>query len=251
MLVALDSELDGTLADGLGDLGDLGNVSVEQLQHSLRNLAQASGWPSANPGNVTGSVNPQTVMAVTAVLSKLSGKISGSVQKALQIALPLATMNSTLMGAAKTAIRQYAQYLSAGVRGLTALYARSSAPPMPPAPTFQPPTGMLMPGLGPYSSPSAKLPATAIQARTKDGLFRVAIPSMIASGLGGPSMDLGASYQELPVRMKMAPGVPLVSVGDFEDKTGTTPLYKKPWFIAAIGGGVVVLGGGTYLIMRK
>jgi hypothetical protein len=251
MLIAAEVSPDVELVGhGLG-----GTAAVEQLQQSLKALSQAAGWPAVNPGSATGSVNNQTVSAVTAVIGHLGGKINSTVQKALQMALVIASTNTTAMAAAKDAIATNASYISNAVRGLAAAYTVSKKPPAAPKPPLQPSAPFMPLMTAQYAKPAAPVPAAAkslaIQARSaKTGLWRVAVPESLAAGLGGPAMSLGAAYHELPARATMEPGVRVVSESELEKKTGAAPIYKKPWFWAALGGGALVLGGGIWFLRR-
>lgn len=241
------------VGDGFGDFG--GSAQVEQLQRSLQGLAMAAGWPAVNPGTITGSVTPQTVMAVSQVIANLGGKVSSKVKTALQIGLAVASTNASAMAAAKKLVEQYAGYVNPGVVALTAKYTLASKPAPPPPPPPAPaklPAFFMTAQRATFTPATVKgaLPAGAIQTRSKSGLFRVAVPAGTAAGLGGPSMSLGADFQELPPRTSAATGARFVSEGEFDKETGQQPFYKKPLYWAIVGG-VVVTGGGAWYLLRK
>ena len=253
MLIAADLSPNVQLVgSGLG-----GASAISALQQALTGLAIGAGWPAANPGGVTGSITPQTVSAVTAVVANLGGKIDGKIKTAIQVASALASVNVQAMGALKTAISSYAPYLTPAIIALSLKYTKSPvAPPMPAAPpsnatlhnTF---FTSMVPGLKFHAaSTTGNLPAGSIQTRSKNGMYRVAAPSGIASQLGGPSVSLGAAFQELPSRTTPVPNVRFVSEPEFEKDTGTRPFYKKPLYWGGLAAGVAVLGGGAYWMTR-
>jgi hypothetical protein len=251
---------------GLGELA--GVAEVQGLQQALTGLAMAAGWPAANPGAVTGSVTPQTVMAVGAVVSNLGGKIDDKIKTALQVGLALAASSTTAMGAAKNLVSQYAGYLRPAVLALTAKYTKSSAPPVPPVPpsSATPTPSMfttaqfkaaMAKGVATAQAQvkaraaAAKFPPGSIQTQSKTGLFRVAVPSGSAGQLGGPNLSLGAAFQELPPRTTAAPNVRFVSESQFEKETDPRPFYKKPRVLGGIAAGVAILGGGAWYLTRR
>ena len=235
---------------------DLGGASaISALQQALTGLAIGAGWPAANPGGVTGSITPQTVSAVTAVVANLGGKIDGKIKTAIQVASALANVNVQAMSSLKTAISSYAPYLTPAIIALSLKYTNSPVtPPIPPGPPMYV-NPLFINKLVPMESRAAattgSLPAGAIQARSKDGMYRVAVPAGIASQLGGPSASLGAAFQELPSRANPAPNVRFVSETEFEKNTGTRPFYKKPLYWGGLAAGVAVLGGGAYWMTRS
>lgn len=215
----------------------------------------AAGWPAADPGVISGTVTPQTVTAVASVVANLSGKlISSSVKTAIQMATAAASFSTTAMSVAQSAIAQYAAYLIPAVFALTAKYTRATAPPAVPPPRVQPQQLTTFARLwspSPGTTSTKALPAGSIQARTPAGLYRVAVPSATAAGLGGPSASLGAApFFEVASRSTAAPGAILVSEKDFDKKTGDVPFWKKPTYWAIVGGVVVVVGGGAYWALK-
>jgi hypothetical protein len=240
------------VGDGFGDFA--GTAQVEQLQRSLQGLAMAAGWPAVNPGAVTGDVTPQTVMAVSQVVSHLGGKVSSKVKTALQIGLAVASTNTSAMAAAKNLVQQYAGFITPGVVALTAKYTGSALPPAPPPPPSITPMGFFPPMQKATIQPAVRksYPAGSIQARTASGSFRVAVPASQAAGLGGPALALGAAaFFEVSPRPTAATGVRLVSEKEFDNKTGATPFFKRPLVLASIGLGVVGAGVGGYFLLRK
>ena len=109
----------------------------------------------------------------------------------------------------------------------------------------------MMKSTTPSAAQTAPLPPGSVQAQTKAGIYRVAVPASQAVGLGGPSVSLGEAFKELPARQSFTPGVILVSEGDLKKKTGEAkPFWKKPMYWAIVGG-VVVVGGGAYTMIRR
>lgn len=240
-----------------------GTAEVQELQEALRSLSQAAGWPAVNPGEVTGIVNRQTVTAVAAVLPKLAGKISKWVATTLQAALAFAQMNSDAMAEATSAIEQYAQWITEGVRALTLAYSQGpSVPTTTPEPTPEAvPTflnriskyrvaGSGLVAKSPEPAPLKKtVPSSAITAfSSKAGLWRVAVPESQAAGLG--SSDLGQSFVELPSRADRPSGATVVSEKEFDDKI-KKPFYKRPLFWVAAGGVVLLSGAGAWYFTRR
>lgn len=238
---------------GLGDFA--GSAAVQNLQQSLTGLFKAAGWPAVNPGPVTGDVTPQTVLAVGNVVSHLGGKLSSDVKTALQLGLVGASLSTTVMGAAKTLVAQYAAQIHPAVLALTAVYTKGSVPPTPPpAPIgldrLKSMTAQQFLPLIPFK-PEAQtptLPSGSIQTRSKTGLFRVAVPAAQAAGLDGPSLA-AAAFFELPARSAAADDAQFVSETEFDRQTGSTPFYKRPLYWAVLGG-VVVAGGGAWYLLR-
>jgi hypothetical protein len=77
---------------------------------------------------------------------------------------------------------------------------------------------------------------------TKRGGWRIAVPI----GMGGE-----ATHVETAPSPQAPEGVPQVSEGELETKTGTAPWYKSWKLWAAVGGGIVVVGTTGYFIFRK
>lgn len=110
-------------------------------------------------------------------------------------------------------------------------------------PTSTTPTAGQYPA-GTITSPSSKMP----------GMWRVAIPRTASAGFGiatidpgyaVPASQLGADAAFTEVTPVAAPpaGATQVSEAQLEKQTGQLPLYKNWMFWAAVGGGVIVVGG--------
>lgn len=247
MLVATDYdnvELVGPLGGELGQFH--GNAAVEQLQQALTALSQAAGWPAVNPGNVSGTVDAQTVAAIAAVIGNLSGKISKPIQIAIQAGVIVASVSTAAMSKATQVVGQYAGYLTGAVRLLTAVYTKGKKPPTAPPKGFPaPPTPSVTPTVGPVPAGSITTYSPAIRA------WRVAVPPGTAAGLGGPSVNLGGMF-ELPARQTRPATARLVSESVFDKEVGVGFFrLNNPWMWGALGAGVLVLGTGTYLIVRR
>lgn len=95
-----------------------------------------------------------------------------------------------------------------------------------------------------------QLPAGTIHYQdVATGVFRVAVP--IAATLGGFGQ---ATYIEAGTTQAdpTAQGSTAVTKEAYEEATGTKrAFWKKWWFWAAIGGGVSVLGAGTFVVIRR
>jgi len=101
------------------------------------------------------------------------------------------------------------------------------------------------------------LPVGSVQAfSAKTGLWRVGIP--VGTTLPPQTglrdfFGLGASptISEIPSAATPSASATTITEGNFEEKTGTQPIFKKPLFWVAIAGGVIILGGGAALLMRR
>ena len=141
-------------------------------------------------------------------------------------------------------------------------------------------------GTTPTKKPAAKkYPAGSITWKNKMGVWVIAIPKgtmLSGSGLGAlvhgfglgdgqlgalvhgfglGSSDVGFIYPQIGdpglgethtvvgTSATQPTGVQVVT--EKAGKSATTPIYKKWWFWAAIGGGVVTLGTGGYFLFRR
>jgi lysozyme family protein len=114
----------GTALSGAG--------AVENLQRSLKALAQTSGWTSVNPaGYVAGVVGDQTLMAVVAAVQRgILNHISDSTARmAIQTGLLIGMGSETARAYARTLISSYATQLDVAVRTLAMRVAGQSGPP--------------------------------------------------------------------------------------------------------------------------
>lgn len=110
-----------------GNYGFHGSAAVENLQRALTALAQAAGWPAANPQGVDGIVGPRTISAIIAVVANIS-EIPSSVRYLLAPALAIALTNDRAQAEATRLIEQYAAELTVAVTAAIARYAGSSQP---------------------------------------------------------------------------------------------------------------------------
>jgi len=102
----------------------------------------------------------------------------------------------------------------------------------------------------------ATWPEGTITAQTASGTWRVAVP-IVDPGFWEPryvekkqqTMQPGLGFSGFGAFGASDPNVTVVEEKDID--AGITPFYKKWWFWAAVGGGVAVLGTGTYLIVRR
>jgi lysozyme family protein len=152
-----------------GSYGFHGSAAVENLQRALTALAQAAGWPAANPGGVDGIVGPRTISAIIAVVANIP-EIPSSVKYLLAPALAIALTNDRAQAEAKTLIEQYAAELTAATTAAIARYAGSSQP-----------------SSQPTSSPTGP-------ASTKTG--RAILPGLFTTGMLAPASS--ASSQGAP-----------------------------------------------------
>ena len=173
----------------------------------------------------------------------------------VRVAAVGAAGSTTLMSDAQLLIANNALYLTPAVMALTLKYTGASAMPEPVTTTVAPawiPT-ITMPTARSFvtTAVTKALPSGSIQARTPTGMYRIAVPSATAAGLGGPSAYLGAApFCEVAPRSTAAPGVVLVSEKEFDKKTDDVPFWKKPSYWAIVGGVVAVLGGGAYWALK-
>lgn len=127
------------------------------------------------------------------------------------------------------------------------------------APVTDPMAVPEMPSTGLPTSATGTYPAGSITAfSSKTGMWRVAIPTGTsiapatpAAGLAG-FFGLGAApFTEVAAQPSPPAGTTQTTEGDFEQKTGTEPFFKKPLFWVAVGGGALVLIGGGVLLFRR
>lgn len=98
-----------TQSRGMFGLSDLASsASVQQLQQALVNLAIATNRPAINPGAVTGTMNDQTVVAVSSAMSLLTEELPSSIYLILQAGLLVGSATSQ----AKKLVEQYATQLT-------------------------------------------------------------------------------------------------------------------------------------------
>lgn len=93
--------------------------TIKALQKALQGYAKIGNVPAADPGTIDGTLNPQTMIAVEAVLPQLMGRIDQTAGTALMIALPLAAVDADAEARAKAVITQIAPELTAAVIALT------------------------------------------------------------------------------------------------------------------------------------
>lgn len=259
MLVAAEISPYGAELVGAGFGEFSGSAQIQQLQQSLTGLAGAAGWTEVNPGPITGEVNLQTMNAVVAVIGNLGGKVSSYVKGAIQFAGAMAAGNADARSTLMKLIGDNATYINGAVIALSLKYTKApSAPPVTPSPAVSPQSvAAILPafartGFSVMRPPAtAPLPAGSIQALTKFGTYRVAVPAAMAAALGGPPINLGeAALVEIRSRPGLTPGVQVVSEKDLEKKTGELPFWKNPTYWAIVGG-TALLGGGAWWVLRR
>ena len=200
-------------------------------------------------------------------IAEISGRLGagGSVSYDASAAFPgLTSLTTTL--------RTTAERLLAPVsRTLTTSAGVTTPPPYPPSPLSLPqtppvPYGATRAGTAKadYAGRAAAGLPAAMAARItayskKRGVWRVAMPTGLAGGIGVAGLDgvclagacgLGAPYQETPPSAAQPPGATVVDESTFEKQTGTRPWYKKPLVWAAIAGGAAAIGGGAWFVLR-
>jgi len=212
----------------LGDFAG-GYPEVQELQQALRDLSTAAKFPAGDPGAIDGIVRPKTLQAIAAWAARIP-----RIPSAVRTLIPIATaafeyLPTSVQQDALATVQRHAREITVGVKLLLTQYKRGPA---------QAPTGA--PG-APETYPTGTI--TAFSA--KRGVWRIAVPI----GLAGLAQ---ATHQEIAPAAQAPAGVPQVQESKLEAQTGqAAPIYTKPWFWAAVGGGVLVLGGGAYLLLRK
>jgi hypothetical protein len=126
---------------GIAGLG-AASPAITALQNALVALAQASGRPAINPGQVDGVLGPNTMNALAAGLQVAADKIpKDSVVTAVTFALALGSTSSQAIATVNT----YAPQLTILIKTATAAYA----------------TGVLKPALAPVTDLLMMLPGTS------------------------------------------------------------------------------------------
>lgn len=104
-----------------------GSPAVEQLQRALVNLAIATNRPQINPGQVTGVVDDNTMVAINAA----SGILTEELPSWLYLAMQTAMIAGSTTAAAKKYVEQYAAQLT--IAANTAAVKYKTAAPIPTA----------------------------------------------------------------------------------------------------------------------
>lgn len=88
------------------------------------------------------------------------------------------------------------------------------------------------------------IPGTIAAFDPKRGAYRVAVPGL-------PGLSAPAAFTEVSASATKPDGAQIVPLKTFEAQTGTAkPWYKKPLVLGGIAAGVLVVGGGSYLVFR-
>jgi hypothetical protein len=82
------------------------------------------------------------------------------------------------------------------------------------------------------------------------GMYRIGVPRAATAGFG---YALGSTSPFVEVTASATPPANGTQVDEstFDKQTGTTPFYKKTWFWAAVGGGVLATGTIVALIVHR
>lgn len=124
-----------TQSRGMFGLADMaGTANVQQLQQALVNLAIATNRPAINPGAVTGTMNDQTIVAVSSALSLIVEELPNSIYVILQTALLVGSATTQ----AKKYVEQYAPQITIAANAAALKFKQQPvAPPVPyQAPSF-------------------------------------------------------------------------------------------------------------------
>lgn len=105
------------------------------------------------------------------------------------------------------------------------------------APTLLKVIGILVPGSTPGAASTTTVKPLLINilptSLLRPQAMQMSPPSPTVPGHAAAALPAGAIFKEL------------------ESKTGQLPFYKKPLFWVAVAGGVAVVGGGSYFLLRK
>jgi hypothetical protein len=82
------------------------------------------------------------------------------------------------------------------------------------------------------------------------GMYRIGVPRAMTAGLGN-ALGSTAPYQEVTASATPPANATQVDESTFDKQTGTQPFYKKIWFWAAVGGGVLATGTIIALIVHR
>jgi hypothetical protein len=82
------------------------------------------------------------------------------------------------------------------------------------------------------------------------GMYRIGVPRAVTAGFGNA---LGSTSPFVEVTASATPPANGTQVDEstFDKQTGTQPFYKKAWFWAAVGGGVLATGTVIALIVHR
>ncbi len=228
------------------------STGVAALQAAMRQMsAFVSG---TDPGRYDGCFDNASLNAMVAGLQVLPG-LSKTIKTAIQLAASILPMVET--STAFKAIAQTAKDMIASnapmITGLINAYLSTKGATPGAGSTPPPSTQLLTPTTMPAGSITAYSPSR--------GVWRAAVPkSTLGVADGGGRCLYGAcfgdGYTEV-AGLTQAQKDQLTSIittteADFEKKVGASgPFYATWWFWTAVGGGVLVLGTGTYLLLRK
>lgn len=193
--------------------------------------------PAASAAIVTGAQAGKAACAVMAVVD-----LAYAIYKLLATKMPTppslkVTPSTTLVAALKAGILS-----SLVASGMTAAPVNVATP--------GPTTTVVQPIIPFPTTPQALFhypPGTIAAFNPATKKFRVAIP--IGSKLSG--LGAAATHMEVPSIDVLPENVPTVPLTAFEKATNSVPLGKNPFFWVAIGVGVLAVGGGTALAVRR
>lgn len=244
--------------------GFRGSAAVEQMQVELNNLAKRVGQPSWNVP-VTGEVDDKTVAALKGALIHYAGQLDSWLRFGVVASFSLldSCQGETcveIRTALVSQIQSNAQAIAGVLKGLgvlsqptpstsststltaeqlARLKARSAMTSSPAMVTASTQAGAMAP---------KEYPRGSITARSKTGLWRIAVPKAVAKAALGDAVNvLGGDYIEVSPSQSKPAGVVEVSEEDFD--RSVRPWYKSPK-VWAIGGGVVVLGVATWWLLK-
>lgn len=104
-----------------------GSPAVETLQRSLVNLAIATNRPQINPGQITGVVDDNTMVAINSAMGILTEDLPSWIYLALQTAM----IAGSTTAAAKKAVEQYAAQLTIAANTAAVKYRTAPLPAAP------------------------------------------------------------------------------------------------------------------------
>ena len=237
---------------GLGEFGLAAYVKeVATLQQALKDLSVAAKYPAGDPGAVDGKAGKNTAMALLAWVDQLVAKIPGlsSVKTYLPAVMSLGWDNAddTVRNFVLDYIYNNAAKLTVAVNAIKAGYGGG--------------------GSGGPPAPGAAWPSGTVYRYNTTTKMYVHYAPLGWSGLGISTLgDSGCIYGDCqglgdpPVTPAQPagtkPGVPLTTPAPGATNAGTEQnvsdsIFTKWWFWTAIGGGVLVLGGGAYMLLKK
>lgn len=223
-----------------------GTAGVEQLRSALTQLAQR--LPQASPGTAPsgdpGLVTDQMISALIYLVNRID------LPSEVRLALTGVQAISFLSATAKSVLRTTISRLSAQIALVVSAYnAKLALLPGGVPPRF--PTGSIATKIG--GQWAVAVPAGGIRGSTsviKGGHLGESVITLEGCSYCDDGLGVGAFIHQ---GLFPDPGNAAVVVGsDYASKTGWKPWYKRGWAIGLmVGGGLLVLGGGAWLIFKK